>query len=508
MIYLFWSIFLLKSITSSAIGEKEEERMRSSCFFLVLGVLPLWSDLPLSRLTLQDAEAIAREYNKQLLIAREGTEQARQRKFQAISRWLPSLKYKAQFEDIEKKELFFNIFSTDLPFSHRGYSSIFQLDQPLFSTDLIFGLKSKQIEQQAVLYEQANTLNELLLAVRQSYYSVVALNIALEIERENIGYFSYALEQEQKKLEAGNSTTLEVNQSKVAVANSISLYYSILKELKNARNAFILTLGIDPLLEPKICLSQRQIPLYSIPEISMKLQEVEEKYRYRSDTFPSTSDFLNHIDQIELAKNLILFSEKEVLEYLEQALTSRPDLRKNQLQVGVANENLKAKQGHYLPKVEGYVRYSYNDVYLGTDPFFNQKYHLAGGVVLSWNLFDSLLREHEIKEARSIRQASRIQFDKTTQKVEVEIRNGLYQLEEAIMAYLSSTQAVHLAEQARFQAAEKLRFGRIPPLEYRDSVNQLSQARNQQNRSSFELIAAYYQLRFSTGLDAIGNSLQ
>lgn len=455
-------------------------------------------------MSLHEAEEIARECNKQLLIAREGTEQARQRKLQAISRWLPSIFYRGEFRDIQKEELFFNIFSPTNSFtpSHRGYSSIFQIDQPLFSTDLIYGLRSKQIEQEAVRYEQASTLNELLLAVRQSYYAVVSLEIALEIDRINIDYLAYALEQEQKKLEAGNSTTLEVNQSKVAVANAISSYYKTLRDLKNVRNSFVLTLGIDPLLEPQIHLNQKQIPVDSIPEISIKLQEVEQKFRYRSETFPTTADFLNHIDQIECFKKLILFSEWEVLDYLELALSYRPDLRRSQLQVGVANQNLKSKQGHYLPKIEGYARYSYNDIYVGPVPFGSEDYNWCGGIVLTWNLFDSLLREHEIKEARSMRQASRINYDKDYQKVEVEIRNGLYQLEEAIMGYLSSTQAVYLAEQAREQAADKLAFGRIAPLEYRDSVNLLAQAKNQKNRASYDLISSYYQLRYATGIDA------
>jgi outer membrane protein TolC len=473
----------------------------SSAF--LLSSLSLFAELPLNDLSLQDAENIAKEYNKQLLIAKEGTEQAKERKYQAVSRWLPSLNYRGEFRDIEKKELFLNVFSSLKPFtpSHRGYSSILELAQPIFSTDLIFNLKSKQIEAEAVQYEQANTLNELLLAVRRSYYSVVVYETALTIERENIAYLSFALEQEQGKLDAGNSTTLEVNQSKVAVANAISLYYSTLKDLKNARNAFILTLGIDPLLESKIYLSQRQVPIHSIPEIALKLQEVDSKYSYLSNKIPSTQDFLNHIDRIENAKSLILFSEGEVLDYLELALSHRPDLRKSQLQVDVAGQNLKEKQGHYFPRVEGYARYSYNDQYLGGEPFGSEQYNWSGGLVLTWNLFDSLLREHEIKEARSLRQSYRLNYDKNFQKIEVEIRNGLYQLEEAMMAYLSSSQAVFVAEQARCQAADKLKFGRIAPLEYRDSVNLLLQARNQNNLASFDLIFAYYQLRYSTGTD-------
>ncbi len=462
-------------------------------------------EISISNLSLNDAEEIAKEYNKQFLIAKETTNQADERKLQAISRYLPSIHYRAEFRDIAKKELFFDIFSDTPTFSHRGYSSILELDQPIFSTDLFFNIKGQKKELESIRYEQAATFNELLRAVRQNYYAVISLEIALDIERENIDYLSMALDCEQKRLQAGNSTILEVNQSKVALSNAISSYYLTLKELKNARNAFIFTLGIDPILEPKLVFSEKKIPIYSIPEISLKLQEIENEYRYQGIDMPSTQDFLTHINKIENAKELVLFSEREVLEYLDTALKYRPDLQKSKIQIDVASERLKEKQGHYLPKIDGYVRYSYNDTYLGTVPFNKEPYYLSGGLTFSWNLFDSLLREHEIKEAKSVRQSYRINYDKNFQKVEVEIRNGLYQLEESIMAYLSSSTAVLYAEQAREQAFEKLQFGKIIPLEYRDSVNLLAQAKNQNNKATFDLISAHYQLRYALGLDAISH---
>lgn len=471
-------------------------------FIFLFFAAPLLSDLPLKSLSLFDAEEIALEYNKNLLIAQESTLQAKERKLQAVSRWLPSIHYRAEFRDIEKKELFFNVFSTDFTFSHQGYSSILQLSQPIFSTDLLFGLKSKELEAQVYSYKQANTKNELLLAVRDRYYAVFLYEKALLIERENIDYLAFALAKEQGRLEAGSATPFEVNQSKVSVANAISQYYSTLKELKNARNALVLTLGIDPLLEPEIQLDVQGTPIEKIPEVAMKLGELEEKYNYRNDTFPTASDYLLRIDALENARKLTLFSPQEVEQYLDLALSNRPDLLARKVQIDVANQNVNTKLGDYLPKVSGYVRYSYNDIDLGTRPFSQQEYDWSGGIVLTWNLFDSLLREHEVKEARSVRSASRLSYDKEWQRVEVEIRNGLYQLEEAILTYSSATQAVYLAEQARTQAKEKLEFGRIAPLEYRDSVNQLAQARNQQNRASFEVLASYYQVRYATGVDA------
>jgi outer membrane protein TolC len=473
-------------------------------FGLILLTAPLFAEVTLRDLTLCGAEEIALEYNKNLLIAREDTKQARERKHQAVSRWLPELGYRAEFQDVDKKELFFNVFDQKTPFtpSHRGYSSMFQLNQPIFSTDLLFNLKSKDIETQVYTYQQANTKNELLLAVRDSYYAVLLYEKALLIERENIQYLSYALEQEQGRLEAGSSTPFEVNQSKVSVANAISTYYSTLKRLKNARNSLILTLGVDPLLEPEIHLHTLDMPIDSIPELSIKLQELDNTYHYRSDTFPTFHDFSRHIERLENARKLTLFTPAEVQDYLDLALSLRPDLLARKLEIDVANQNVNTKLGHYLPKVSGYLRYSYNDVYPGGQPFFDQTYDLSGGIVLSWNLFDSMLREHEVREARSLRSSTRISYDKEWQRIEVQIRNGLYQLEEAMLTYLSATQAVFVAEQAREQAQDKLTFGRIAPLEYRDSVNQLSQARNQRNQASFDLLAAYYQVRYATGVDA------
>lgn len=478
--------------------------MRCYFFLLLLIVSSLFGEICLSNLTLQDAEELARTHNKELLIAKESTLQARERTEQAISRWLPSLRYVGQFRGTEKKELFFNVYSPTEPFtpSHLGYMSSLQFDQPIFSTDLIFNLKASQITANAIQFDQASTLNELLYAVRRAYYAVVAQEISLGIERENIQYLSYALTQEQKKLEEGNSTTLEVNQNKVAIANAISNYYGTLKKLKNARNSLILALGIDPCLESQLRLNETQIPVDRIHELSLKLQEINQNDHYLCQNLPTTKDFLNHIDSIENARSLILFSDREVCERVEYAISHRPELQKGLLEISAAHQNVKGKEGNYLPKIGGYAHYAYNDQNLGPTPFGSEKYYWTGGLVLTWNLFDGFLREHEIKEAKSLRHSFRINYDKIYQQVEIEIRNNLYQLEEAIMGYLSSTSAVLLAEQARGQSADRLYVGKIPPLEYRDSTNLLLQARNQNNQAAFALIDAYYQLRYSMGSDA------
>ena len=472
-----------------------------NAFFFSLFALPLVAELSLENLTLARAEEIALEYNKQLLIAKEGVVEAKERKLQAISRWLPSLHFDAIWSQFERKEYLFDVYSNILPLSKNAYHSGFTLDQPVFSSDLLFRLKARQYEERSADRDQVNTVNELLLALRDRYYSVILYELALGIQRQNVDYLSEALDQEHMKLEAGNSTTYEVNQSKVAVANAISLYYETLKNLKTARNALIITLGVDPNLEPKLSLKNREIPLFSVPTIAFKMEKALMKFHYQSSDFPTIKDVLDHIKHIEDARRLTLFTEGEVLEYVELALKQRPDLARSCLEIKVAEQKVWEKVGHYFPKVGGFAHYIYNESEPGPKPFFKEKYYFSGGLSLSWNLFDSFLREHEVREASSQKRAAKIAYTRDLQAIEVQVRDSLYQFEEALYAFLSSQNGAMLAEQARYQAADKLAFGRIPPLEYRDSVNQLAMACNLRNKASTQLMMAYYQLRYAIGQD-------
>lgn len=91
----------------------------SGYFCLLLGALPLFGDFSLSCMSLKDAEEIAREYNKGLLIAKEGTVQAKERTQQAVSRWLPSIRYLGQFRGAEKKSSSLTYIPPSMPSHHR-----------------------------------------------------------------------------------------------------------------------------------------------------------------------------------------------------------------------------------------------------------------------------------------------------------------------------------------------------------------------------------------------------
>ena len=425
----------------------------------------------MQNLSLQDAEAVALEYNRPFLIAQEETRQSQEQRGEALSRWFPALEYTAEYRQSQENELALDAYKLAFPYVKKAYSSVFELTQPLFSTDLLFGLKGRNAEYRAAQWGERQTRNNLLFAVRRNYYAVLYYQKALEIRQEHIDYMTYAYEQESGKLKAGNSTTLEVNRSSVAVSNSVSAYYSILKQEKMARNSLILNLGVNPLEEPNLSIKEQGFPVESTPIIGNALEEGKR------------------------------FSENEIRAYVECALVQRSDLKQLNFTVDAKQQAVNEAKGDYLPKITSYLRYSSNDVYLGANPWSEQPYHWVGGVALTWNLFDSLLREHKVRKAKSAHRASMLSYSYGQEQAETEVRDILYRIEEAIFIYRASHSAVLVAEQAREQAQEKLQYGKIAPLEYRDAVDALALARNQNNQAGFDLMTAYYQLQLALGED-------
>lgn len=455
-------------------------------------------------INLKQAEEIALCENKPYLIAYEDVYQADQRRKQAISKWLPSISYNASYTHVPEAITVFKVPSVNnIVFKNDIMINRFELKQPILSTDLYFGLKSRSLELKYSEAERENTKNHLLLKIRRDYFSVVFYDAALDIQKENIDYLTQALEVEQGKFQNGDTTILDLNQSRVAVANALSEYYNTLQKLKESRNSLIYTLGVDPILEEEMTLEDRTIDVFRISEISDKLKILERKYNYFTDQFAATFDLIMQSERVRNERKLTLFSTDEVDNYLETAYAQRPDLRSKRLQIDIAEKEVETKRGDYFPVITGYVDYVKN----GGDPSerfaIQDSMSVSFGVKLTWNLFDSMLREHRIKEAVSKRSSSKIDYCYARDNVEIGIRNQLHQIEDAIYVYISGTEGVRLAEMAMVQAKEKLRFGKIPPLEYRDAVNQLAKARNVQNFSSYQLMIAYYQLLFDLGCDSI-----
>lgn len=441
----------------------------------------------LSNLSLAQAEALALQQNKDILLSEQEMGQFYSRRLQSIAAWFPQISFGSMYANLQKPQTFLG------PFAKPQFiANQFQLNQPLFSTDLFFGMRASKLYWKSTQSDRDIAINGTLFQVRSLYYLVILKELALKVQEEVIGYLTESLQEEQKKYDSGRAVSFEVNQSKVALSNAISAYHILLKELKIARNQLTIALGSDPSLESTIELNEKSLPIESFPELNEKLLLLQEKTQGLSSKLPG-------VYLLSRANHLSLFSEEEIQKWIALAKKNRPEVVKSSLLVKAAKEEVNYEKGRYLPKISGFIDYGY---YLPLNGFFvPQQNNWASGIQLSWNIFDSFRREFQIKEAGFARSAAKISLEQSLDRAEVDVHNQIYQIEEAFFSYLAAYEALLLSEQAMKEAKVRLIAGTITSLEYRDATRSYSEAHRQNDQAKYSLFQSYFELRHDSGID-------
>jgi outer membrane protein TolC len=288
------------------------------------------------------------------------------------------------------------------------------------------------------------------------------------VQKEVIDFLKAALADEQVKLDSGKSILFELNQSKVALSNAIAKSHMIAKDLKEAKTALILALGIDPSKESELVLSETDFPVQHYPGLMAKIKQVED-----------------HPD-------MPLYTHDEVSHWTLLAKERKPEIKKAQYYLQAAAEQVKGRKARYLPTISAFADYGY---YIPTNGvFFKQQNNFAGGVVLNWNIFDSFKREFEIQEYSALRRGARIALEQENDKTALRMRDLLFKIEEGIYTYISASESLKLAEEGMNDAKVRLSSGTITPLQYRDATRSFAEVRQQSDTAEYMLLQAYFQL--------------
>lgn len=465
--------------------------MRLSIFWIT--PLLLQSSLYAWNLSLKDAEKIALSENPLYLISKEKVFQSEQKKLQAYANICPKIRYESFLAHTFEPSLVEQVSTGTLFFKKNLVMNKFELTQPIFSTDLYFDLTLKK-QQKSLAEEQKNReKNALLFKVRKNYYGAILHQLKVEIEKDNVRYLQEALSIQKKRYESLSAPYLSVTQSAVATSNAVAIYYKALKSLKISRNALVESLGIDPSEEEEIDLKEKDIPIKSIAILQKKMDQAKKTF------VPTDFSYLGKIRSSSLKQTLTLFTEKELENYLAIALSTLPELKIHKWEIAIRESELKERYGEYAPVITSFFDCQKNAGDPASRVFSQDDFSFAVGIKISWNLFDSFGRERKIKEASSKKISSKLRYRHSLQKTETMLRDLLYQIEDAIFSYLHAKNGVFYAKLSLDQAREKLLVGKIRPLDYRDAVNELSQAKNLQNEASFQLIVSYYELVYLLG---------
>jgi len=448
----------------------------------------------LKALSLRDAEQIAIENNNDIKTLQQLVAKSRQGRLEAVSKWFPQVALISSGYKTEKVQTFTG--------THSAFLSQFNVTQALLSTERYFNLRISTLVVQQLDLLLDSIIIDVLYDIRQAYYKIILDMQEIATAKTNIDLFMDLAIKEQNKYQIGTSILLNVNQSQVRIANATKAYYQAVKELKIDLDYFVQILGYDP-GTVEIELSETNIPIMSIPDIASKVKLVDEVFRSQFENglifkegYPYTQE--------KLMRNL--FSPHEIACWENTALCYRPTLRARATGVKIATEQIGSRRGEFLPEVSLELNYGGYPTHMLDNPssnFLNQKFDWAVGYRVNWLLWDSLGRDHRIKQAMYERCAKQFEYKKGVQVAYTDVRRQMFDIEESVANFVTSESNVKLAEQTLDLAKSSLEIGYISIFDYQIVVDNLIQAMNTRDEARFDLIRGYYGLIHSSGADLI-----
>ena len=455
---------------------------------------PLFAEEPpCPAFTLARAEEVALENNREVQTTRELLEKAREGRLESLSKWFPALTAMSRtFRTQHPQQPYID--------SRTSFETSFQVTQAIFSSDLYYNVKiAKLIEKHLALLLEA-ALNDVLFRVRSLYYQLILDLDTIRTAQEQIDLLVQLSHEMQGRYDVGEAILFNVNQSKVAIANAMTIYYQASKQYKVDYDRFAEVLGYDP-GTVNIALEENEIPIFCLPELAEKLDKMEQIFV----NDPAANEiFYPTFPQAEMQRMSQLFSCDEIDVWEEVAQSHRPDLLLSRNTLDIASEKIKSRLGEYFPILSAVANYGGEPTDIVdnlSSRFNNQKFSWGVGIKLNWTLFDGLGRERRIQQARHERNASRFSYEKSLQNAHAEVRRRIFEIEESIASYLTAASNVKLAEMTTELVKQQLDVGYVTIFDYQISINGLFQAKNTQNKARYDLILSYYGLRHASGID-------
>lgn len=448
---------------------------------LLFALLYFYSPLSGAVFTLEEAENYAMARNKHVLALEELANASREQYFEIISRWLPHARFQGEYDKSEFKVALLPGLKPQSNFWTTG----FHFDQLLVSKELYHQIKAGKWDAHRVKLEAVNLKNEVLFEVRAAYWFAVLAKEEVAVQTENIRLLKEALDEEDRRQKAGKATAFNVNQSKVALTNAHTDYYTSVRDYKAARNHLLRVLGMGPECGEEAEVADQDIPVAEFWMLADKLNLLGWEKAQDTIDLPNTE--------------APLFTCEEKRYWQELALDNNPNILIQDSDVGFQRQTRKSHTAEYYPTLRSFA--SYGQQFVGVPTFDKQFYSWYGGIQLNWNIFDGLGREHRIAEA-SFRESSALwNYWRACDDALIDIKNQLDELEQALYSYYSAHASKLLSKTALEQAMDRLKAGMITPLEYRDAAYSYTQARHNSNRAAYELLRGYYALRRIAGID-------
>lgn len=364
-------------------------------------------------LSLQAALDIAKNQSYQIQIANSAVKRAEGENLESWSGFLPRVSFSESYIKSNdpvtvfslklKQGIFteqdFNLSTLNAPGALDNFSTTFQVQQPIFNLDAIYGKSAASLGLKAKKESATRTRETVFLLVSKTYYGMI--------------------------LTRG---------SQHAISEAVE---SARSHRDNAKAAF----------------NEGLIHQADYLAAEVRLAELKEQLITANHHIANVSDALKFIMGLEdealivPTDSLDVPQEIENITDLNNLRSTRSDLRAIELQTRAANRNLSMKQSSWVPRLNAFGTVEWN----ASEAFSKDASNWAMGFQLQWNLFDGLGKFGRSRQTAAQKEEAEVRYRQMEEQARMEVR-------KAQRAVQAAEERIKVARSAVKQARESLRI--------------------------------------------------
>lgn len=405
-------------------------------------------------LTLTEAVDLALRRNGAILQAKSELEANYGVSMQIRSIALPQLKVDGDYIHTDQNEFEPVAPGLDDPPDRRWFGRI-RLVQSIYEGGrMLSSLRTARLTKEQAVARYSAAVADTVLETRTAYFDAQLHGAKVEVMQDSTELLEKQAADAKRRYEAGLLQELDVLRAEVAYANARPKLLRARSESRLAKIRLADLLGLDSSYQGWENMSFQSMVPFADQPVGLKLAEI-----------------------------------------IAEALDNRPEIRAQQLLIGIQRERLKQARSGYKPSIQILTGYGGLNDDLDRD--------LRGwfaGVQVSWDLFDGLRTQGKIKEAQAeLAKAEQASKD-LVRDVELEVRTAYSSVTVAGETLEAQRQAQDQAEKALRIANRRFEAGELTQLEVFAAQTALTEARTSKVQTLHDLNVALARLERAIGM--------
>lgn len=403
-----------------------DTRMRGSLLLLGLGLAGLCAlgAKADTTLALDEAVAMARAQNPEILIARKQLEAARGTVIEARSGYLPSVVSSGLLRKREQQE--------QSRLREDDYNASLRVVQNVYSGGANKArLAIARLLEEKRAFELAAIEQRVVMDVRVAYYDLLLNQAKIDVRQQSVDVLRDELRVQQERLNAGIVGELNVRRAEVSLANEQPELFEAQTRLQNS---------------------------------SLRLHEL---LGWRGEQAAA----IRPVGELRF-----LHANPNLNESLAHAAAQRPEIRAREIDVEIEEQQLIIDRAATRPRVDAFTGY---ELYNERDPLVGEEFNhgYVVGLNASWHIFDGFATRGRLTATRARRDAALAALEAARLSVASDVRNAFFDLEQANRVLQSETRNVVNATESLELARSNLAAGLGTQLEVLQAAADVTRVR-------------------------------